>query len=462
MKVYGSKTIEDRALPDYRDGLKPVYRKILWSMYKSGNHCDNPYSKSARTVGDVIGKYHPHGDAAVYQSMVTMANMPEPMIDGDGNWGGMSDSAAAMRYTNARLSKYSQYYLFDKNLTNTLQYVPNYDDKEVEPVILNSMLPNVIINGSEGIAVGVTSKTPCFSKDSVKELMLKVFSGEEINGKLLANTLDFKYTYGGKCITSKKDLAKGFESSQFSVDITSPYTRPKNNIMLFTEFAPSINMEKVRTRLLGIDSSKRKVKKKKLPVYCEDCRDQSYRDKKAEKNINQWEIKLKKPHMTEANIKKIEKIMTTTMHYKINLTERFKDEFGNCQVTFFSCSLVELIKKWTDWRVSVELGSLKFQIAKTNTNIQKLNLLILARLNIKEVIASLEKDDPESYLSKKLKISLDDAKIILDLRVRQLSKLDEKKLRTELKEVQAHLASLNLYLKNPKAKICSDLKALKV
>ena len=160
---YAMSVILGRALPDVRDGLKPVHRRILYAMLKLGNSYDKPYKKSARVTGDVIGKYHPHGDSAIYDAIVRMAqdfSMRYPLVDGQGNFGSVDgDRAAAMRYTEVRLSKLAHELLADID-KETVDFVPNYDETELQPVVLPTRLPNLLLNGSEGIAVGMSTKVP--------------------------------------------------------------------------------------------------------------------------------------------------------------------------------------------------------------------------------------------------------------------------------------------------------------
>jgi len=160
---YSMSVIVGRALPDVRDGLKPVHRRILYAMYKMGITSSTPYKKSARIVGDVIGKYHPHGDSAVYDALVRMAqdfSMREPLIDGQGNFGSIDgDNAAAMRYTEARLTKIAEELLRDID-KDTVDFIPNYDGTEREPVVLPARFPNLLVNGSSGIAVGMATNIP--------------------------------------------------------------------------------------------------------------------------------------------------------------------------------------------------------------------------------------------------------------------------------------------------------------
>ena len=198
---YAMSVILGRALPDVRDGLKPVHRRILYAMLKLGNSYDKPYKKSARVTGDVIGKYHPHGDSAIYDAIVRMAqefSMRYPLVDGQGNFGSVDgDKAAAMRYTEVRLSKIAHELLADID-KETIDFVPNYDETELQPVVLPTRLPNLLLNGSEGIAVGMSTKVPPHNLSETLSACLALIENENLTDKELLEYIpgpDFP-TYG--------------------------------------------------------------------------------------------------------------------------------------------------------------------------------------------------------------------------------------------------------------------------
>lgn len=446
MRVYGAEVIEDRALPDFRDGLKPVQRRILWSMFKQGLKPSTSHEKSARTVGDVIAKYHPHGDASVYSTMVTMANASVPMVDGEGNWGGAFESAAAYRYTNARLSDYSWECFFNKHFTNILTLVPNFDEKEEEPLVFNSLLPNVLVNGSFGIAVAITASLPSYKVPGLIKVVTKVLEGTPATPKMCLKNLEFSTQYGGSAQTDDDELLTFYKTGSGAVRFLSDLRFNEDTRELtLVGMAPDVNVPKILDRLKDNKWVDRII------------------DETSIENGYRWRIKLSKnlPRVSvKEEVQKICKMFDSTQHYKVNVTERLLDEKGNQDVRFRTTNVPDLINDWVKWRLEIEVKSLTLQRTNTQKEIAYTQLLILAAINRKVVISSLEKDDPAAFLSKALKIPLQDANVILDLKVRQLSKLDQTKMQEKLKSLQSHEKELNAHLKKPQAKIITDLAAM--
>lgn len=446
MKLYGAEVIEERALPDFRDGLKPVQRRILWSMFKQGLKPNTSHEKSARTVGDVLAKYHPHGDVSVYGTMVTMANAPMPMVDGKGNWGGPFDPAAAYRYTNARLSRYSWEVFFNAHFTNVTTMVPNFDDKEVEPLILNSLLPNILVNGSFGIGVAVTASIPSYKVEGLAKVVAKVLSGTPCNPKMCVKHLEFNSPFGGEAQTDEKDLIDFYKTGQGSVSFVSDMTfNEETREITLKGMAPGVNVPKGLEKLRDNKAVDRVL------------------DDTSIENGYRWRIKLSKslPRVSvKEEVEKICKVFDSTLNFKINITERLLNAKGDPDVKFRNTNVPELINDWVKWRVETELKSLQYQRDQTAKEIAYTRLLILASVNRKVVIAALEKDDPAKYLMKALKISEQDANVILDLKVRMLSKLDQAKMQDKLKSLLAHDKTLSAHMKNPQAKITTDLQEM--
>ena len=197
MGIYAEEVNLSRAVPDLIDGLKPVQRRIMWAASLLGKD----FVKTARLVGDIIGRYHPHGDASVAGAITTIVQSNVPVISGKGNWGSLIDPAAAMRYTNCRLSNYG-WSFFDPDYINksVSSFVPNYDDTTVEPVSLPSLMPNVLLNGGDGIGVGTTTMLPTFTPESVAAVMTRLLSGEKLVALDFAKTLKYANRYGGKLV----------------------------------------------------------------------------------------------------------------------------------------------------------------------------------------------------------------------------------------------------------------------
>lgn len=446
MKVYGSEVIEDRALPDFRDGLKPVQRRILWSMFKQGLKPSQSHEKSARTVGDVLAKYHPHGDISVYGTMVNMVNSPMCLVDGEGNWGGPFDPAAAYRYTNARLSKYSWEVFFNAHFVNTTTLVPNFDDKEVEPLILNALLPNVLVNGSFGIGVAVTASIPSYKVDGLAKIVERVLAGNPCTPKMCLKYLEFNSPFGGIVQTEDAELIEFYKTGSGSVRFVSDMVfNEETRELSLVGMAPGVNVPKGIERLRDNKAVDRVL------------------DDTSIENGYRWRIKLNKsiPRVSvKDEVEKICKVFDSTLNFKINITERLLNSKGEPDVKFRNSSVPALINDWVKWRIETELKSLQYQRDQTAKEIANTKLLILASVNRKVIISALEKDDPANFIVKALKITLEEANFILELKVRQLSKLDEGKMKERLKSLLLHDKSLSTHMKNPQAKITTDLQTM--
>lgn len=460
MTRYGKYVIEDRALPDFRDGLKPVQRKLLWAMYDMGVNANAKRTKSARIVGEVIGKWHPHGDKAAYDALVTANNLALPLADGEGNWGGgiMDDPPASMRYTNTRMSKFAQVNFFNTDYVPVCDMVPNYDDSLLEPVILPSLLPNLFANGSFGIGVAVTSEIPSYTVDSLKKIVTGILQGKEITPKACAKTLKFNYPLGGgECISDEKTLVDFYKANSGAVEFKSLYKwDEKKRKMMFYSFAPGLNVPNILAFILGRGNGKRKP-----PVWTKHVQDAQ--DESSKSDGQCCSVTFKKGSSAkevEVCVKYVEDLFTSRVNYKINVTERVFEN-GEVDVKFHPTTVPALLTKWCGWRVDLEKKMLNYKLGVNAKHQKHTGLLILACANIKVIVKALEEDAPEQYLMKQLKITEADANVILDLKVRNLSKLDNKKLQEKLDSLKSEEKELHKHLKNPSEKIVSDLAAMK-
>ena len=248
---YAMSVIVSRALPDVRDGLKPVHRRILYAMYEQGMTHDQPYKKSARVVGDVMGKYHPHGDAAIYETMVRMAqnfSMRYPLIDGQGNFGSIDgDPAAAMRYTEVRLSKIAGEMLLDIE-KDTVDFVPNYDGSLKEPTVLPAKLPNLLLNGSTGIAVGMATNIPPHNlKELASAIIYLIDAPDATLGDLMAHLPGPDFPTGGYII-GRSGIEAAYMTGRGSVLLQAKSEieeGSKNTKIIFTELPYQVNKAKM-------------------------------------------------------------------------------------------------------------------------------------------------------------------------------------------------------------------------
>ena len=439
---YAMSVIVSRALPDVRDGLKPVHRRILYAMWKIGLKHNAKFRKSAHVVGEVMAKYHPHGDAAIYDSMVRMAqdfSMRNPLVHGQGNFGSMDgDRAAAMRYTEAKLQAIADQMLLDIE-KNTVDFIPNYDGSTKEPRVLPSKLPNLLLNGSMGIAVGMATNIPPHNlgelcdgvshlidnpKATVDELMEFVKGPDFPTGGIVYNKKDIATAYatgrGGIVLRAKAETEET-KAGQFRIVVTEvPYQ--VNKATLLEKIASLVHEKKIE----GI----------------KDLRDESNKDGV------RIVVELKKDAYPKKILNRLYKLtgLQTTFHVNmIALLDGIQPRLLNLKIV-----LEEHIKH----RQEVIVRRTQFDLDKTKERAHILEGLKMALDKIDLVIATIrsskDKEDAKNNLMKKFKFSERQTTAILDMRLQQLANLERKKIEDELKEKQALIKELESILKDPK------------
>lgn len=434
MMVYGTEVNEGRSVPALQDGLKPVARRVLWAAHSVAK----TKVKSARLVGDVIGKYHPHGDASVASALTTLVNHPMPVLTGIGNWGSLIDGAAAVRYTNLHLSKYGEQFLRPAYLAVT-PMVPNYDDRDVEPAYLPSLLPNILINDSLGIGVGVATSLPAFTPTSVLNMLLRILDREELTALDYVKGLEFFEPWGGtpvKSAANRAAIKAFFESTSGTVEFDSPVNEDRDaKRMMVNRFAPGLNVEKfvAACRLLpNVDSV---YSGKGLSFIIQV---------KRSANFNEY----------DKVVQSVKRLARTKKKYAIYVSDRiaYTDEKTGAtayRVEFHSLSIPDLLRKWLGFRVRLERDSLTWLLGERNKDKAYVELLLHACDHLDVIFAALRKDDPAKHIAKGLNITLDEAKQILELKVRQLSKLDQDQLKAKLADLKATIKSLEAKLRKP-------------
>jgi len=446
---YGTAVNEERALPDYRDGLKPVARRILWAMK---NLPKNEWIKTARVVGDVIGRYHPHGDLAVSSAIENMVHLPTSPLTGEGNWGTVIDSAAAMRYTNLKLSKYGETFI-NPDYLSVSEYIPNYDNTTSEPVLLPALLPNLLLNGTDGIGYGTTGRIPSFSLPSVLELMIRKLRREKLEISDYVNGLEFVMPFGGGAVKSKdnkKAIAEFFKNGTGSIQFEcTPKVSKDHRRVVIDEFIPGITYE---------ESDKLDEAKRRRRSVFEQLQDLPGVDKTnnvTDKEGVKFEILLKK--MKDEDFEKtlglIKKKFTVSRTFFTNVTERSKKE-NETSVKLFPSTIPQITDLWLKWRLDLEVRSLDNRIRLKKVEINFSTVLIRATDRIEEVARILKKEmDPLPKLQKLLKCSKEDANRILDMKIRRLSRMDRKGLEDQLKMQNKDLTKLEKWRKKPSKKI---------
>jgi DNA gyrase subunit A len=439
---YSMSVIVSRALPDVRDGLKPVHRRIIYSMNEQGMTNDKPHKKSARIVGDVIGKYHPHGDTAVYDAMVRLAqsfSCRYPIIDGHGNFGSVDgDPAAAMRYTEARMSKIANEMVRDIN-KNTVDFIPNYDGEEQEPVVLPARIPNILINGSSGIAVGMATNIPPHNLKEVIDATLAVAENPDIDVIDLINN----YIHGpdfptAGIILGKSGIKNAYETGSGLIVVRSrcnieddPHHENHKRIVV-SEIPYQVNKKMMIERMADLV-------KNKVIEGIRDLRDESNRE-----GIRVV-IELKKEAIPEVVLNQLFKYSQLQVSYSINMLAIIDG-----QPKIFP--LKEVLKEYVNHQINVIRRKTQFDLDKALDRIHILEGLRIARQHLDEIIAiikaSATPEDAQNELIAKFSLSEKQAKAILDMRLHRLTGIEQEKIENEIKELELKIADFRDILEN--------------
>jgi DNA gyrase subunit A len=424
---YSMSVIVARAIPDVRDGLKPVHRRILYAMNELSMHADKPHKKSARIVGEVIGKYHPHGDTAVYDSMVRLAqdfSIRYTLIDGHGNFGSVDgDQAAAMRYTEARMSKIAMEMVRDIN-KNTVDFIPNYDGEEEEPVVLPSMFPNLLVNGSSGIAVGMATNIPPHNLNEIIDATLALAR----NPELTVIDLMSDYVQGpdfptGALILGKGGIKKAYETGNGSIVVRSKCTieemaHGKNRIVI-TEIPYQVNKSVMVEKMADLVRNK-------VIEGVSDIRDESNREG------NRVVVELKKDIIPEVVLNQFYKLTPLQSSYSINMLALVK---GEPKVL----PLKDMINYYIEHQIEVIRRRTQYDLEKATDRIHILEGLATVTHNIDDVIAlikaSSNTEDAANKLIEQYKLSQKQAKAVLEMRLQRLTGLERDKIDAEIADL---------------------------
>jgi topoisomerase IV subunit A len=431
---YSMYVILDRALPHLADGLKPVQRRIVYAMSELGLKASAKHKKSARTVGDVLGKFHPHGDTACYEAMVLMAqpfSYRYPFVDGQGNWGSADDpkSFAAMRYTEARLSAYADLLLSELQ-QGTVDWIDNFDGTLQEPALLPARLPNVLLNGATGIAVGMASDILPHNLTEVANACIHILENPEASLDTICSHIkgpDFPTE--AEIITPGKVLRSMYESGYGSVRMRAVYRQEKQQIII-TSLPYQTSGAKVVEQIAA------QMHQKKLPMI-EDLRDESDHEHPTRLVIvpksNRIDVAALMSHL----------FATTDLErsYRVNFNMIGLD--GKPRVK----NLLAILQEWLSYRKATVTKRLEHRLAKVLERIHVLEGLIIAYLNLDEVITIIrEQNNPKEGLMIRFQLSERQAEAILEMKLRQLAKLEELKLRGELNELRAECDSIQAIL----------------
>jgi len=430
---YSMYVIMDRALPHIGDGLKPVQRRIIYAMSELGLDADSKHKKSARTVGDVLGKFHPHGDSACYEAMVLMAqpfSYRYTLVDGQGNWGAPDDpkSFAAMRYTEARLSRYSEVLLSELG-QGTADWVPNFDGTLNEPAVLPARLPNLLLNGTTGIAVGMATDVPPHNLREVAAACVRLLDDPQATlEQLCEHVLGPDYPTEAEIITPRADLLKIYETGKGSVRMRAVYGIEDGDIVV-TALPHQVSGAKVLEQIAA------QMQAKKLPMVA-DLRDESDHEHPCRIVI------IPRSNRVDAAELMQHLFATTELEssYRVNINIIGLD--GKPQVK----NLRTLLTEWLTFRVGTVRRRLQFRLDRVEKRLRLLEGLLIAFLNLDEVIQIIRSEDqPKAVLMARFGLTDEQTDYILDTRLRQLARLEEMKIRGEqeaLAKEQAKLQSL--------------------
>ena len=418
---YAMSVIISRALPDIRDGLKPVHRRILYSMHESGFHFNKPYKKSARIVGDVLGRYHPHGDSAVYDSLVRMAqdfSMRYPLIDGQGNFGSVDgDSAAAMRYTEARLAKISAQILEDID-KDTVDYSPNFDGSLSEPTVLPSKLPSLLLNGSSGIAVGMATNIPPHNLRELGSAIIAVIRNPDITPEDLLEHVPAPDFPTGGIIIGMNGIKSAYKTGKGIIKVrskTSIENEGEKERIIVNEIPYMVNKSHLIEQIADL------VKNKKINEI-RDLRDES--DKGGIRIV----IEPKKGTNTEVLLNQLYKHSRLETSFGINLVALVDNKPETLGIK--SC-----LEEFINHRREVIRRRTEFDLDKTEKRLHILEGLTIALNNIDEVVALIKSsesvDDARSSLIERFELSEAQSNAILEMRLQKLTSLETGKIKSE-------------------------------
>lgn len=435
---YSMYVILDRALPHIGDGLKPVQRRIVYAMSELGLNAGAKHKKSARTVGDVLGKYHPHGDLACYEAMVLMAqpfSYRYPLVDGQGNWGSPDDpkSFAAMRYTEARLSPFAQVLLAELG-QGTVDWTPNFDGTLDEPVLLPARLPNVLLNGATGIAVGMATDIPPHNLGEVAAACVYLLDHPDCGVEALYELVPAPdFPGGAEIVTPREELRKLYQTGNGAVRMRARFERENGDVIITAlphQTSGARIMEQIATQM----------RDKKLPMV-EDLRDESDHENPTRLVLalrsNRVDVDLLMDHL----------FATTDLekNYRVNLNMIGLD--GRPRVK----NLKQILEEWLRYRVITVRRRLEHRLGQVEQRLHILDGLLIAYLNLDEVIRILRVEDkPKPVLMARFQLSDAQAEAILETKLRHLARLEEMKLRGEQDELRKEQEQLQLLLGSEK------------
>jgi DNA gyrase/topoisomerase IV subunit A len=455
LKTYGSYVVEQRAVPDFRDGLKPVHRAVLWSMAGLLLRPDKPYKKSARTIGDTIGMYHPHGDSAAYDAMVTITNALPPFVDGQGGFGSPSTPASAQRYTEAKMSRFTNTFLLDPDYLKVVPMEMNFSNDQQIPLYLPALLPSLLfITNIPAPAYGVKCGNPAFSLKSVAKVVVDMLRGKTYTGKKLSDTLEVKHPYGCIDVSKDSDIETLMETGKGNVTY-APLTHtdiPKRTIYLQSHVPMTLasveSINKTLNKIMDIDGVKNAEntpgkKGKNAGPFGALCAVE------CPKNLDEDRF--------DEICHKVDGIVKSSVNYRLGITIR---RAGTTANEFRYLNYVDFFTGWIKYRINLEERMIAYKLDYNEKHLHLNEVYLFGISNLKELLKVLPKilmaKDPDVALAKHFKIPVENAKIILDRKIRQLSKMDADALKEKIKGFKDEIKILKADAKDPGSRAARD------
>jgi len=429
---YAMSVVISRAIPDIRDGLKPVHRRVLYAMHQLGFFHNKPYHKSVSVVGEVLGKYHPHGDQAVYNTMVGMVqdfSKRYPLLDGHGNWGSVDgDNAAAMRYTEVRMQKIAQEILADLD-KETVHFVPNFDDSTVEPVVLPSRLPNLLVNGTAGIAVGMATSIPPHNLNEVIDACIAMLANPELTEEELFDLVPAPDFPTGGIICGRAGIVKAYKTGRGNVilrGVVQEEETKKGSQIIITELPYQVNKADLIIKIADL------VRNKVIDGIT-NIRDES--DRRGMRVV----IELRRNEMPQVVLNQLYKhtsLQTSFSILMLGLIDNRPQVF----------TLRQLLEQFLVHRKQIVYRRTVYNLKKAETRERLLAGFIIALQNIDEVIALIKEsssaDEAIIKMNKRFMLTAEQGKAILEMRLQRLTGLEQEKIYNELEELKKTIAFL--------------------
>lgn len=433
---YAMSTIVARSLPDVRDGLKPVHRRLLYAMRQLHLDPKTGYKKCARVVGDVIGKYHPHGDTAVYGAMVRLAqdfSVRYPLVDGQGNFGNIDgDGAAAMRYTEARLTEFAMAMMEGLN-ENAVDFIDTYDGEESEPVVMPSMVPNLLCNGSSGIAVGMATNIPPHNLSEVCDALLYMIEKPDCDEESLVRRVKGPdFPTGGVIIDPFATIVENYKQGKGAFRIRAKWEKEELSHGQYQIVVKEIPYQVIKSKL--IEKIAQLLSEKKVPLLA-DVRDESAQDVRI--------VLEPKNRTVDAELLMEHLFKQTELESKFNMNMNVLDCDGVPRVM----SLSEVLRAFLDHRHIVLQRRTRYRLEKISARLEILSGYLIAYVNLDEIIRIIrEEDDAKAVMMKEFNLTDNQAEAILNMKLRSLRKLEEHEIKAEFEELSAEKEGLEALL----------------